>query len=548
MREQKRNNLRQYYLQILEKNFKEEADCDVDEVVSQSNRVVAGITSNDVMRLAADPNFKVKTVTLYADDDMNSSDLIALLKELGAKRKGKRNPNIGFYLKEGAKLLESAGKIPGVELYPDKSGNVAVYFDNASVAPSDKKKPGAGEAKGEAKETTGATTGETKSDTAGTSEGGAMGGSSGAPKSSGDATGGTTTTTTGSATGGTSDDWLGVLWNNAEEEARLARLKARTYDGSFKPDTDGVLCNDDLKHDLKNGYYNGDELIEGILQYNANETKETEAEQKLITLVPLVSEDGSNVFCRLSADQTARAKGLVFITDEDGAKEAEKDTKRFTTRAFGALTFICVLQDDGTMSEAQKKVVKDAKGNEAAQKIGSAWKAYKEKERLKNNPDLSQSRLKNNPDLSQSEESAKVIATFGLEHFLTKAVCFQGVIAVPYEGCCEGKEKEWISALRKLCLFPPEGTRDKVLLITVVDDAKNREACETFVKKIANGCVFDSTEKRMVEADARNGMCFWIVENKFEIPAEKAKDFTFDTPVELLLKSAGELGWDSNGL
>ena len=52
----------------------------------------------------------------------------------------------------------------------------------------------------------------------------------------------------------------------------------------------------------------------------------------------------------------------------------------------------------------------------------------------------------------------------------------------------------------------------------------------------------------MVEADARNGMCFWIVENKFEIPAEKAKDFTFDTPVELLLKSAGELDWDSNGL
>ena len=78
-------------------------------------------------------------------------------------------------------------------------------------------------------------------------------------------------------------------------------------------------------------------------------------------LIPLIEQNGSHPFARLTADQAARAKGVVFVTDEAGAQEAEKDKKRFsvtTSIAMDGRTFACVfvLQDDGTMSEKQREL------------------------------------------------------------------------------------------------------------------------------------------------------------------------------------------------
>ena len=332
---EKRNGLKQHSLQVLRNAFEKETDCDVDNVVPTSNRIDAGITSSDVMRLAAQPDKKVKCVTLYADRGTTSADLIALLRSLGLEnRKGNLNPNVSFLLPNGGTFLKGDETIEGVAL-ERQSYAVRITFPDIKPVASPAKKP-------DTKKPTDTTKKATKP-------------ASGVPA------GGSTPTTTGSATGGTSDDWLGVLWNNAEEEARL---KARTYDGSFKPDTDGLLYDKDLASDLKNGYYNGDELIDGILKYNENEAKKATDAQKPIVVVPVVSADGIDVFCRLSADQTARAKGLVFITDEAGAKEAEKDTKRFTTRKFGdkgsTLTHVFVLQDDGKLSDGLREVLEKA--------------------------------------------------------------------------------------------------------------------------------------------------------------------------------------------
>ena len=100
--EEKRNGL----LQDLRNAFEKEADCEVNNVVLPSDRQGSGITSNDVMRLAAGPDMQVKCVTLYVDAGMNPSDLIALLTELGAKHKGERNPNVSFLLTNGSLFLD----------------------------------------------------------------------------------------------------------------------------------------------------------------------------------------------------------------------------------------------------------------------------------------------------------------------------------------------------------------------------------------------------------------------------------------------------------
>lgn len=93
---EKRNGL----LQDLRNAFKKEADCEVDNVVSSSDRQGSGITSNDVMRLAAEPTMRAKCVMLDADGSRPA--LITLLRELGAKRKGERNPNVSFLLTNGS--------------------------------------------------------------------------------------------------------------------------------------------------------------------------------------------------------------------------------------------------------------------------------------------------------------------------------------------------------------------------------------------------------------------------------------------------------------
>lgn len=136
------------YLQKLINAFEKEADCNVDDVVSPSNRISAGITSNDVMRIAAEPTMRAKRVVLDADG--SPSDLIALLTELGAKRKGERNPNLNFLLPNGGRFLKGDESIPGVELEP-QSYAVKITFPDAVPAASDKKKPDAKKTGGEKK-------------------------------------------------------------------------------------------------------------------------------------------------------------------------------------------------------------------------------------------------------------------------------------------------------------------------------------------------------------------------------------------------------------
>ena len=141
MQEEKRNGLRRHFLQELRNAFEKEADCEVNNVVLPSDRRRAGITSNDVMRLAAEYDMRVKRVTLNVDAGTKPSDLIALLTELGAKHKGERNPNVSFLLTNGSLFLDGGETIEGISLYPDKSGRVAVFFDNSPVAIPEKKSP-----------------------------------------------------------------------------------------------------------------------------------------------------------------------------------------------------------------------------------------------------------------------------------------------------------------------------------------------------------------------------------------------------------------------
>lgn len=174
LQEENRNGLQQRFLQVLRNAFEKEADCEVDEVVASSDRKRSGITSHEVMRLAAEPTMRAKCVTLSVDDDAKSSDLITLLTQLGAKSESERNPNLSFLLRNGSDFLDGSETIPGISLYPEESGRVAVYFGNATVAPSDKKKPDAGKTSNTTgSKTTTATTEETKSDTTETSAGGA---------------------------------------------------------------------------------------------------------------------------------------------------------------------------------------------------------------------------------------------------------------------------------------------------------------------------------------------------------------------------------------
>ena len=80
-------------------------------------------------------------------------------------------------------LLDGSETIEGISLYPEKSGRVAVYFDNSPVALPDRKKPDAGE---------------TKLRTRGMPSGGA------------------TETTV-------EPDWIKIIGNNAEEEALIRK-------------------------------------------------------------------------------------------------------------------------------------------------------------------------------------------------------------------------------------------------------------------------------------------------------------------------------------
>ena len=210
-REEEKRLRREECLADLKNAFEKECDCDVDDVAPTSNRMVGGITSNDVMQIAAQPDMKAKCVTLYADG--SPSDLITLLKELGAKHKGERNSNLSFLLRNGTEFLDGSETIEGISLYPDKSGRVAVYFDNAPVAPSDKKKPDTGKASSATdSKTTTATTAATSETTGG------------APKSSGDTTGGATTTST---RGGASASWILREVRRQPQQQQVARAQSR---------------------------------------------------------------------------------------------------------------------------------------------------------------------------------------------------------------------------------------------------------------------------------------------------------------------------------
>lgn len=166
----------------------------------------------------------------------------------------------------------------------------------------------------------------------------------------------------GSITGGapTKDD---VDFWAVKKLTKAERKKKQTYNGSFAPDYDGLLSDNDLASDLRNGYMTADELIDGILKYNEAQSKKDKKDQKPIVMVLLFDNDlraDTTPFVRLSVGQMARAKEVIFATtDEAGAEAAEKDTKRFTVMKLDIegkkIMLIAVLRDDGTLSEEQVK-------------------------------------------------------------------------------------------------------------------------------------------------------------------------------------------------
>ena len=340
-REKERKRLRDECVNDLWNAFEKEADCCVDDVAPTSNRVVGGMTSADVMRLAAAPKARVKRVTLYADKSETTGNLVALLHELGARKKGERNPNVSFSLRNGTRFLSGGESIPGVKLYPDKTGNVLIAFENTPVAASSEKKP-------DTKKPDGKTKGGKETDSKKTPEK--------------DPTAIETPDWMQAMGDGMEEDEKRKQWQQQrDEETEKRRLRRRTYKGSFVPEKDGGLDDVALKSDLANGYMTGDELIDEIVKHNREEANKKEVDRKPIVLVPLCEPDGSRPFVRLSADQAARAKGVTFITDEKGAKDAEKDTKRFLTEKIGLLTFVFVLPDDGKLTETQEQILKEAR-------------------------------------------------------------------------------------------------------------------------------------------------------------------------------------------
>lgn len=129
-------------MQFLRNTFEKEADCDVDWTVSSSDRERARSTSNDVMRLAAFPTMKATCVTPDIDADVTSYDLIVLLKELGAKTKSERNPNLSFLLPNDTRFLNGKESIPDVALEAQSSA-MKITFPDAKPIPSSKEKPNA---------------------------------------------------------------------------------------------------------------------------------------------------------------------------------------------------------------------------------------------------------------------------------------------------------------------------------------------------------------------------------------------------------------------
>ena len=222
-KDDERERLRETYLNALRNAFKEEADIDVDDVVSPSDRTEAGIAATTVMKLATEPTMRVKEVTLDIDSNQSIEDLRYFLTFLGQKKqRGDFNPNVRFLLPNGSKFLDEKDTIPGVKL-ETVSTAVRITFPDAKPSTSDTKKPDAGKTKGEIK---GETAKETESDL---TEAGA--GATGS--------GGATATMTKAPTGGTAaiepPDWMQTLWNNAEEEAEEALIKRVGENHSLMP-------------------------------------------------------------------------------------------------------------------------------------------------------------------------------------------------------------------------------------------------------------------------------------------------------------------------
>ena len=84
---------------------------------------------------------------------------------------------------------------------------------------------------------------------------------------------------------------------------------------------DGLLPVEIIKDGLGRGFITAENLIDKISEYNKADAKKAEVDREPIIRVGLTDDKG-NTPLKLSADQMACAKGLVFITDGKGAKEA----------------------------------------------------------------------------------------------------------------------------------------------------------------------------------------------------------------------------------
>ncbi len=140
---------------------------------------------------------RAKCVTLDIDTDVTSSDLILLLRELGAQTESQRNPNLSFLLPNGTKFLDGSEAIDGVALTAE-SAAMRITFPKATPSAAGKKKPDAKKASGETKEETKTTGGATET-----------------------TAGNLTPMTKPGATAVEKPDFLKTLWRNAEKEAEI---------------------------------------------------------------------------------------------------------------------------------------------------------------------------------------------------------------------------------------------------------------------------------------------------------------------------------------
>ena len=141
MREEN-NALRQSCLRSLVSLFAVDGSCNIDKDVPPSDRKKAGVTSSDVMRIAASKKIwdqEIKTHCVTISVDAGTDDLVEVLRKIGATPKADRNPNVQFLLPNGSEFLNETEKIAGVALKTTEFGMLVTFTDGVPASSPEEK-------------------------------------------------------------------------------------------------------------------------------------------------------------------------------------------------------------------------------------------------------------------------------------------------------------------------------------------------------------------------------------------------------------------------